>query len=212
MRRTLFYTVIFFALLGKAWACPGQVGNVIFEDKFEDDSGGWDLTPPNLIIKPPEMVITFDDKVKAISSQVLTFNATDADYCVEALLPKSLAPDNLYYLAVEFWGTDYSNFFQLSLSSAGQLSFYKRSLGTWTTIFSSLPVTSFNPDPTAVTSLRVVAKENKLTLYVNGTQVKVIRAQAPQGNLRFGTYGQVDKIAEGLGPIRVKSFKVTAGQ
>ena len=29
---------------GGALACDGQVGKVIYEDTFTDDSGGWDMT------------------------------------------------------------------------------------------------------------------------------------------------------------------------
>ena len=66
--------------------------------------------------------------------------------------------------------------------------------------------------PTAVNTLRLIAKAGKLTMILNGTQLKVIRAQVPDGALRFSVYGQIDKAAENVPPIRVKSFKVTAGE
>jgi hypothetical protein len=32
--------ILHVALCAQAWACEGQTGKVIFEDSFDDDSGG----------------------------------------------------------------------------------------------------------------------------------------------------------------------------
>ena len=47
---------------------------------------------------------------------------------------------------------------------------------------------------------------------MNGQPVKMVRAQIPEGDLRFGVYGQVDKGTDGAPPIVVSNYKVTSGQ
>ena len=52
----------------------------------------------------------------------------------------------------------------------------------------------------------------KISIYLNGQLEKAIRAQAPDGGLRFGIYAQIDKGVDGTTPILLKSYKVTSGQ
>jgi len=50
--RILFAAATAFALCAPAaFACEGQTGKVIFEDKFTDDSGGWKWAAPDTEIK-----------------------------------------------------------------------------------------------------------------------------------------------------------------
>jgi hypothetical protein len=57
-----------------------------------------------------------------------------------------------------------------------------------------------------------VAKENKLTLFINGSQVKVIRALMPTDELRFGVVAGVDKASDTNPVVEIKSFKLTTGE
>jgi hypothetical protein len=84
-----------------ARSCEGQVGKTIYEDTFEDDSGGWDLSPPVTTIKPPSLLIALSGNTTNVGSQVLTFHAKEADYCLEGTVPKALAPDNNFELGLE---------------------------------------------------------------------------------------------------------------
>lgn len=195
-----------------AVACDGQVGKVIFEDTFTDDSGGWDFTPPVATVKPPDFIFALNSKNSTISSLNLTFRANDADYCVEATLPKSFAPDNKYGFGLLFWAVDYSNYWMAMLSSDGSFSLYSRTNGNWQTIATIPNAPGLKAEPDAVNALRVTTIGGKISVYLNGQLVKAIRAQIPEGSLRFGMYSQIDKGVDGAAPIPVKSFKVTSGQ
>lgn len=199
-----------------AWACDGQAGKVIFEDTFTDDSGGWDLTPPESSINPPDFLFTIDNKYVAMSALNLTFRTTDGDgdFCMEVILPKAIAPDNQPAAGIEFWATDYNNLMMALLWGDGSVQLFSRTgAPTWQTIFTVPSGPAFKSDPEAVNALRVVAKDGRITLYLNGTQIKApIRAQVPDGNLRFGMLGQYQKPTDAPPAIRVKSFKVTAGE
>jgi hypothetical protein len=194
------------------WACEGQKGKVIFEDNFADDSGGWELSPPSVTIKPPAMLLALDQKIGSTATQNLTFHATDGDFCIDVILPKPTSQDNTMSVGLEFWATDYNNLMLLQVSTVGTFNLYSHTNGAWQVIFSIPSGPAFKAEPGAVNSIRVVVKAEKLTTYLNNSQMKVIRAQMPEGNLRFGVYGQFDKNADNSPPIQITGYRVTAGE
>jgi hypothetical protein len=196
-----------------AFACDGQIGKVIYEDTFADDSGGWDFTANEAIVKPPNFVFSLNAKDAAVTSQVLTFHTTtDGDYCAEVILPKSIAPDNKYNFGISFWATDYANFWMVMLSSDGSMTLFSKLNNAWQTILSVPNTPAYKSDPDAVNVLRVTTIGGKISLYLNGQLQKAVRAQSQDGSFRFGMYAQVDKGVDGTTPILVKSYKVTSGQ
>jgi len=197
-------------MCASARACEGQVGKTIYEDTFADDSGGWDISPPLTAIKPPSLLITLNANSTNVGSQVLTFHANEADYCLEGTIPKALAPDTNFALGVEFWATDYRNFWLAMFGSDGTVSLWNQANGVWTSIAKVLNAPGFKADGS--NALRVTTLGGKIAISLNGQPVKMVRAQIPEGELRFGVYGQVDKGTDGAPPIVVSSYKVTSGQ
>jgi hypothetical protein len=215
MLRGIVYTaVVLNALMGAgAFACEGQLGKVIFEDTFSDDSGGWEFTQNVATVKPPNFAFNLDSKYSSSATQVLTFHTnTDADYCAEFILPKSIAPDNKYSVAITFWAADYAMFWMAMLSSDGSVTLFSKANNVWTPITTVPNAPAFKADPDAVNALRVTTIGGKISMYLNGQLQKAIRAQPQDGNLRFGLYAQIDKGVDGTSPILVKSYKVTSGQ
>jgi hypothetical protein len=204
-----------FLALTSAWACSGQVGAVIFQDSFTDDSGGWDQGPPQSVIKPPAFVFTLDAQNGGTAAQNLTFNATDGDYCMDVALPPPIAADNQFYAGIEFWAADYNDVMNAEVSSAGNISVSRKVAGKWTVISTVNNVPAFKSGANAVNSLRITALAGVITVYLNGTQVKLLRAQEPaNSSLRFGIIVEMDKtVASGTAPpVLVKSYSVTAGK
>jgi hypothetical protein len=214
MLRAIVYTAIglYASISNVAIACDGQIGKVIYEDTFTDDSGGWDFTTNVTAVKPPNFVFTLDSKYSSISTQVLTFHVTDGDFCGEVILPKSIAPDNKYNFGIQFWAVDYANFWMVMLSSDGTLTLFSRANNVWQTISSVNNAPAFKSEPDAVNVLRVTTIGGKISVYLNGQLEKAIRSQSQEGSLRFGMYAQIDKGVDGATPILVKSYKVTSGQ
>lgn len=214
LRGIVYLAIIFLAVISTAaFACDGQIGKIIYEDTFTDDSGGWDFTANVAMVKPPNFVFALDSKNSNITIQVLTFHiGTDGDYCAEVILPKMIAPDNKYNFAISFWATDYAKFWMAMLSSDGSVTLFSKTNNVWQTISSVPNAPAFKPDPDAVNVLRVTTVGGKISLYLNGQLQKAIRAQSQEGSLRFGMYAQIDKPVDGTTPILVKSFKVTSGQ
>ena len=88
--------------LTPVWACTGQVGNVIFQDSFGDDTGGWDERPPWATVKPPNFVFAMDAQNSFTNVLNLTFNATDGDYCME--LEGAWQGYSRTYQSIDNWG------------------------------------------------------------------------------------------------------------
>ena len=70
----------------------------------------------------------------------------------------------------------------------------------------------FKADADAVNALRVTTTGGKISIFLNGQPVKAIRAQIPDGALRFGMHAEVGKAVDNMPPILVKSYNVTSGQ
>ena len=191
-------------------ACEGQAGTTIFDDNFADDAGGWDLTTWKM--QPPVIVGGLTSQFTSNSTLNTTFNATDGDYCSEVKLPASPAKDNSASAGLLFLATDYNNLFLAMISSNGSTNLYKRVTGNYSTIYTAQDTIAVNTTPGAVNVIRVTVKEGKITLFVNGKQLKVVRAQIPAGPLRFGMYAQVDKAIQSEVDVDFTSYKVTSGQ
>jgi hypothetical protein len=152
-----------------------------------------------------------DEKNTAAAAINVTFPAGDGDYCMEFVLPKQVAPDNDLRASLQFWISEASRFsFTIRTDKSASLS--KFSDGKWNGIFDEKQNAAVKLEPNAVNVLRVVAKENKLTLFINGSQVKVIRALMPTGELHFGVTSAVQKASDTNPVVEVKSFKLTTGE
>jgi hypothetical protein len=198
-----------------AWACDGQVGAVVFEDTFADDSGGWEQMPPENTIKPPYFLAAPDKAATGMASLNLTFTATSGDFCLEAILPPKTAPGGGKGIGIVFYATDYDNFMETEVGSDASIGLWSKKAGKWNTIFKTPSSPAFKAGPGASNALRVVALDGTLTVYLNGVQVKATRTQVPTGDLRFGIMGEFldsSTAIDGSPPIQVTSFKVTAGK
>ena len=195
-----------------AHACDLQTGSVVFQDKFTDDSGGWDFTPPVNQVKPPDFLFTLTSKIYTSVTENLTFNSTFGDYCMDFVLPKSIAADNTVSAGLIALASDYNNYYLFLTYSNGTVTMFKKIGGNYTVIFTVPTSTAFNAAPDAINSLRVVAtNDQKLTITLNGQPIKVIRVQAPPGALAFGIFVQCDKAPPADTLIRIKQFSVTSG-
>lgn len=197
-----------------ASACTGQVGAVIFQDSFADDTGGWDESPPIAVVKPPVFVFALDATSTGNNSLNLTFNATDGDYCMDFILPPAIAANNQTYAGINFWATpDYNNMTQAQVASNGTVYLEKLTSGTWTTVFTVPNAPGFNSAANAVNSMRVTALSGLITVYLNGKTVKSVRTQQPpSADSSFGMNVGVDTAVANAPVLQIKEFSVTAGK
>jgi hypothetical protein len=214
MRLPFFALTVLCLLNVAAVACPGQTGKVIFDDSFVDDSGGWQLGAPDTEIKDGSLLLHpnprgMNEKARDISATVRTFSASDGDYCMEFVVPKPVAADNDVMTGLVFWQASSSEEYLWAIYTDGTAQLNRLVAGKWSRVFVE---NAAKLEPGAMASLRVIAKEGKLTLFVGDKQIKVIRAQTPSGELTFGVLAGVEKLSDANPVVQIKSYKVTAAE
>jgi hypothetical protein len=196
-----------------AFACDGQKGNVVFEDNFADDTGGWSFDdyfvskPPGAFIQDPA------NNSGGYASSILnnTFTAGQADYCSEMTFPKDTATVDAR-IGLAFFAKDHSNYTIINAFSDGTIVLNKLVNNSWTRLFTAKVDGVMKMGETDVNSLRVVIKNGLLTAIVNGKKIKSIKMQIPSDNLMFGFYSEYANPSATPVQFPVHSFKVTEGE
>jgi hypothetical protein len=200
-------TVLTLALLlggiGRAMACEGQ--EVVFEDKFQDDAGGWAIKDT---MEVKDGAFTFKLAPDDMQSNLnVAFTVKDADLCVDSAWPGGDQP--VLGAGLLFWGEDNRTYFQFGILNNGKFWIARKQDGKWLgTIAANIDSTAIKTGPGALNTLRVKAEGNNVTFFINGTKVRELRGQAPKGPWRFGLSGDnfgKDKDAQ----VIFKSVKVT---
>jgi hypothetical protein len=211
--RLLFSALALLCFLhAAAAACPAQTGKVIFDDSFTDESGGWQLGAPDTEIKDGALWLHpnprgLNEKGRDIQATVRTFSATDGDYCMEFVVPNPVAADNDVMTGLVFWQVSSSEEYLWATYTDGSARLNRLVANKWSRV---LAESVAKLEPGALASLRVIAKDAKLTLFVGDKQVKVVRAQPPGGVLTFGVLAEVEKLSDANPAVQIKSYKVTA--
>jgi hypothetical protein len=200
-------TVLTLALVlggaGKAVACEGQ--EVVFEDKFQDDAGGWAIKD-TMEIK--DGAFTFKLAPDDMQSNLnVAFTVKDGDLCAETVWPEGDQP--VLGAGLLFWGEDNRTYFQFGILNNGKYWIARKQDGKWLgTIASNVDSSAIKTGPGAVNILRVKTTGNSVSFYINGTQIRDLRGQEPKSAWRFGLSGDnFDKSKDAQ--VVFKSVKVT---
>jgi hypothetical protein len=190
MRKSLLFVgfAVFF-VAHPAWhmaalACDGD--QIIFEDKFADDAGGWPLRD-TIEVKDGSFIFKLppDDMQSNLN---VTFTVKDADICSETVWPNDDQP--VLGAGLLFWGEDNRTYFQFGILNNGKFWIARKQDGKWLgTIAANVDSAAINKGPGATNTLRVKTSGNSASFYINGTKVRDLRGQAPKGDWRFGLSG-----------------------
>jgi hypothetical protein len=186
----------------QARSCEGS--EVIFEDRFGDDAGGWAINDA-VEVKDGTFALKLapDDLETNLN---ITFTVEDADICSEVVWPEG-DPVTLG-AGLLFWGLDNKDYFQFGILNSGKYWIARKLDGKWHTIVENVDSSAINTPPGASNTLRVKASGNTASFYINGTKVRDLRGQAPKSGWRFGLSGDnCDKEKEAR--LVFKSVKVT---
>jgi hypothetical protein len=195
----------------RAATCDDQKGKLIFEDTFADDSGGWE-TDSDVKIGGGAFVLRLNPGDRASRDLNDAFNASDADYCLEVVVPRSVAADDLVEVGLIFWATDYQNYFLFRIVSDGRAQLLRITAEKWG-FLADITDPSMKLDVGSVAAIRVRAAGNLIALSVNGVDLKKLRVQTPSGALRFGIDASTDVETPAPGiDFTVKRFRVTDGK
>jgi hypothetical protein len=197
-----------FLVANPAWqmaaaACEGA--EIVFEDKFADDAGGWPLRD-TIEVKDGAFVFKLppDDMQSNLN---VTFTVKDADICSETVWPDG--DQAMLGAGLLFWGEDNRTYFQFGILNNGKFWIARKQGGKWLgTIAANVDSTAINQAPGSSNTLRVKTNGNNVTFFINGTKVRDLRGQAPKGDWRFGLSGDnFDKEKEAR--VVFKTVKVT---
>jgi hypothetical protein len=188
--------------LPQASACEGS--EVIFEDKFTDDAGGWAI---NQDVEVKDGSFVFKLPPDAMQSDLnVTYMVNDADICSEMVWPNGGSA--ILGAGLLFWGEDNRNYLQFGVLNNGKFWIARRLDGKWHTIIENVDSSAIKVKPGESNTLRVKATGDTATFFINGTKVRDLRGQAPKGGWRFGLSGDnFDKEKDAR--LTFKSVKVT---
>lgn len=185
-----------------ASACEGT--DVVFEDNFADDAGGWaiyetvEVKDGSFVFKLPPDAMQADLNI--------TYAVEEADICSEAVWPDG--DQALLGAGLLFWGEDNNNYFQFGVLNSGKFWLARRQDGKWHTIVENAGSDIINTKPGKSNTLKVRADANAASFFINGIKVRGLRGQAPKGGWRFGLSGDnLDKEKDAR--VLFKSIKVT---
>lgn len=183
-------------------ACEGT--QVVFEDKFTDDAGGWAI---NQDVEVKDGSFTFRLPPDAMQSDLnVTYTVDDADICSETVWPDS--GSTILGAGLLFWGEDNRNYLQFGVLNNGKFWIARRQDGKWYTIVENVDSSAIKVKPGESNILRVKTSGGVATFFINGTKVRDLRGQAPKGGWRFGLSGDnFDKAKDAR--VVFKSVKVT---
>jgi len=183
-------------------ACEGP--NVVFEDDFTDDAGGWAIRE-GIEVKDGNFVLELPPNAMQADLNV-TYTVTEADICSETVWPES--HPSILGAGLLFWGKDSDDYFQFGVLSNGKFWVGRRWEGKWHPIVENVESSIINTGPGESNTLRVKADAKTASFFINGTKVRELRGQAPKGGWRFGLSGDnLDKEKDARVPF--KSIKVT---
>jgi hypothetical protein len=183
-------------------ACEGT--QVVFEDKFTDDAGGWAI---NQDVEVKDGSFTFRLPPDAMQSDLnVTYTVDDADICSETVWPDG--GSTILGAGLLFWGEDNRNYLQFGILNNGKFWIARRQDGKWYTIVENVDSSAIKVKPGESNILRVKTSGGVATFFINGTKVRDLRGQAPKGGWRFGLSGDnFDKAKDAR--VVFRSVKVT---
>ena len=185
-----------------ASACEGT--EVVFEDTFADDSGGWAI---NQDVEVKDGSFTFKLPPDAMQSDLnVTYTVNDDDICSETVWPDG--GSTILGAGLLFWGEDNRNYLQFGILNNGKFWIARRQDGKWYTIVENVDSSAIKVKSGESNMLRVKASGGVATFFINGTKVRDLRGQAPKGGWRFGLSGDNFDKAKGARVV-FKSVKVT---
>ena len=168
------------ALAWPALACEGM--DVVFEDKFADDAGGWAI---NKDVEVKDGGFTFKLPPDAMQSDLnVTYSVNDADICAEGVWPDD--GSSILGAGLLFWGEDNKNYLQFGVLNNGKFWIARRIEAKWHTIVENFSSSAIKVKPGEANVLRVKTSGDTATFFINGEKVRDLRGQAPKAGWRFG--------------------------
>lgn len=192
-------------------ACEAVAGTAILDDSFADELWGWDVLAPRVYVKPPQLVLDPAAEGKTnISVLVNAFFAEQGTFCADMAMPAAPA-GNRIAAGVVFWATDYSNYYLFQIDTEGGASLWRLTENAgWISLVPITDTPLIRREAGAVNEVRVDVADTLITLSINGSEFRRLRAQRPGRDSKFGAYAQIDAPVPGSVPVTISRYRVLA--
>ncbi len=185
MNRTVFAAAVASLALATSPAIACQGSSTLYADDFSFADPAWGNFEGTTIESGKLTIEVNAAGGYTILNQAALYN--DFDACVD-VVQRNDDPDGGWGSLV-FWGSDYENFYTLDVTTSGYVKVSRVQNNRWLSPVDWTLTEGVVNSGTGVNSLRVVARGNVATVFVNGKQVAQFRGQPPEGGGLLGIYG-----------------------
>ncbi len=179
-------------------------GKVLFEDKFTSLDPAWGAPGPIMDVKDGKLIITPQTNTsQTILNQANVF-PNDAEASFTMTFVKVPAPT--WGSGLVFWAKDYNEYYAVLINAQGWFAVQRYIAGRYL-----LPVAWRESDVIkkgegAANQVKVVTKDNKATISINGKEVISLSGQPPQGGTLVGF--KVASGPEGANSVAFSNFQL----
>ena len=173
-----------------AWACKGS--KVLFSDDFKEVDASWGLDAPDVMVEDGKVKV----KPQPNISNLLVYKGLvfgDSDICVTVRMPNIVSNNDNTMAGPIFWQKDYDNYYMFMITPSGYAEIARKLAGKWMSVIDWRPDGDIKIKPGSNNVLRVLAKGNTITTYVNDVKFASVKGQMPEGGGRFGMRAQSEQ-------------------
>src|ERR1700756_3066993 len=187
MKKIAFFALasVMFLIVNKSvLACKGS--QILYEDNFATLDPAWGAQSPNLSVSNGKLILQPD-----VNTGFVALNKSklfeDIDACVNVNMAKS--DDARWGGGLVFWAKDDNNYYALLASGDGEFSVRRYVNGTSSAVVDWRESPGVKKGIGQINQLRIVAKGNQATAYINDTEVATFNGEPPQGGSFIGVKG-----------------------
>jgi hypothetical protein len=179
-------------------------GKVLFEDKFTSLDPSWGAPGPIMDVKDGKLIIT--PKVNTTQTILNQAEVYPNDFEATFAMSYVKAPAPTWGSGLVFWARDYSQYYAVLINVEGWFGIQRNVNGRYL-----LPVAWRESDAIkkglgAENQVKVVTKDKKATVFINGKEVISFSGQPPQGGTLVGF--KVASGPEGSNTVAFSNFQL----
>ena len=179
-------------------------GKVLFEDKFTSLDPSWGAPGPIMDAKDGKLVITPQKNTsQTILNQANVF-PNDAEIGCTLTFVKAPAPT--WGSGPVFWSKDYNEYYCVLINAEGWFAVQRYVAGRYLLPVAWRQSDAIKKGEGAANQVKVVTKDNKATVFINGKEVISLSGQPPQGGSLIGF--KVASGPEGANSVAFSDFQV----
>jgi hypothetical protein len=179
-------------------------GKVLFEDKFTALDPSWGAPSPIMDAKDGKLVITPQKNTsQTILNQANVFpNDAEASYTMTFVK----APAPTWGSGLVFWARDYKEYYAVLVNAEGWFAVQRLVAGRYLLPVAWRQFDALKKGEGAANQVKVVTKDNKATIFIDGKEAISLSGQPPQGGSLIGF--KVASGPEGSNSVSFSDFQL----